>query len=238
MALLVLLCAMLVTGCASRKSATSHQGMQQAIEPVPPQFFDPFFPSPTVTVSPGDEIRVRFYYHPQLDSKQIVRPDGKIALTLLQGHYVSGKTPEEIQLELLAYYKNEFVNPVVTVEIEKRTESSVFVSGQVGSGGVKQLQSNFTIGQMLAQCAVIETDANLGSVVLVRKDGDKSYRVYLVDAEFENGAQRDIYLAPGDIIIVPRNTITIIGDFVQKFIRNLIPPQMSIYYGVTKELTD
>ncbi|MFZ5810847.1 MAG: polysaccharide biosynthesis/export family protein [Thermodesulfobacteriota bacterium] len=236
MVVVATLCIIAMFGCAG-KSPNADKS-KEGIQPVPPEFFNPYYPSHAVTIEPGDVLTVRFYYHPELDSTQAVRPDGKISLTLFQGIDVAGKSPEELQRHLTEVYAKEFVNPVISVEIEKKSSTTVFVSGQVAQGGVKPLQSNSTIGQILAQSAVRERDADLGSVVLVRKHGDTDYTVYKVDARFENGAERDIYLAPGDMIIVPRNAITILGDFVQKYLRDIIPPQMNIYYGLTTDLTN
>ena len=237
MNLLILLgCLILATaGCSS--TTAGRDPAPDPIVPVPENFYDPYYPSADVIIESGDVLTVRFYYHPELDSKQTVRQDGKISLTLLQGLDVAGQTPEELQQRLVTLYSNEFVEPVITVEIDKESEAVVFVTGQVASGGIKSLKSNRTIGQVLAQSSPMESDADLSTVVLVRKHGPKEYKVYLVDARFEDGLDRDIYLAPGDIIVVPQNTITIIGVFVQKFIRNIIPPQMSIYYGITSDLT-
>ena len=71
---------------------------------------------------------------------------------------------------------------------------------------------------------------------MLKIHGDKLYKVYKVDARFEQGVERDIYLAPGDMIIVPRNAITILGDFVQKYIRDVVPPQMNIMWGLNTDL--
>lgn len=233
---LAILCTFILCSCAG-KSPNAGRG-DETVHSVPPEFFNPYYSAHAVTIEPGDVLTVRFYYHPELDSIQPVRPDGKISLTLFQGIEVSGKTPEELQEHLVALYTKEFVNPVISVEIEKNTSNTVFVTGQVAQGGIKPLQSNPTIGQILAQSGVRERDASLASVILVRKHSNSDYKVYKVDARFENGAERDIYLAPGDIIVVPRNAITLLGDFVQKYIRDIVPPQMSIYYGLTTDLTD
>lgn len=225
-----------LSGCAAQSPQVARS--KEGIHHVPPEFYNAYFPSNTVIIDPGDMLTVRFYYHPELDSIQPVRPDGKISLTLFQGIEVAGKTPEELQAHLVDIYSHEFVDPVIAVEIEKKSANTVFVTGQIAQGGIKPLTSNLTMGQMLAQSDVLERDADLSSVLLVRKDNDMDYVVYKVDSRFSKGVERDIYLTPGDIVVVPRNNITIIGDFVQKYIRDIIPPQMNIYYGMTTDLTD
>lgn len=225
----------LIAGCAASRPHGDPE--KEIIQDIPSDFFTPSFPTNTLLIEPGDMLTVRFYYHPELNSTQSVRPDGKVSLTLFQGVDAAGQTPEQFQSHLVQLYSREFVNPVVTVEIEKKASLSVFVSGQVNNGGSKPLQSNTTIGQMLAQCGVRERDASLSSVVLVRRHSDTLYKAYRLDARLENGHDRDVYLAQGDVIIVPRNVVTIIGDFVQKYIRDIVPPQMNISGGISADLT-
>lgn len=225
-----------ISGCAA--SSQNSDKTAQSIYPAPPEFYNPYYPAQTVHIDPGDVLTVRFYYHPELDSIQAVRPDGRISLTLFQGIEVAGLSPEELHAHLTQLYSREFIDPVITVEIEKKSDNTVFVTGQVAQGGLKALSSNLTIGQMLAQSDVKVPDADLGSVLLIRKHNDTDYAAYKLNANLENGPERDIYLSPGDIVVVPRNTITIIGDFIQKYIRDIIPPQMNIYYGMTTDLSD
>ena len=47
------------------------------------------------TFSPGDSIDVKFFYTPELNEIQNVRPDGKIALQIIGEVTAAGKTPAE-----------------------------------------------------------------------------------------------------------------------------------------------
>ncbi len=199
---------------------------------IPPAFFEP----PTVAdnkviIEPGDELTIRFYYHPEFDSTQIVRSDGRVSLTLFQGIMASGQTPEEFQAILVDSYSKEFVDPVITVEINKAANNAVYVTGEVRQGGMKQIKHNMTVGTLLAQCAVNEVDGSISRVILVRKHSAKEYRAYEIDASFGGGKERDLYVKSGDILYVPRNGITLAGDFVQKYIRNIIPVDMLLTVG-------
>jgi protein involved in polysaccharide export with SLBB domain len=40
-------------------------------------------PEPRLTLGPGDVLEVKFFYNPELNESQTVRPDGKIALQLI-----------------------------------------------------------------------------------------------------------------------------------------------------------
>jgi len=203
---------------------------------VSPDFFKPYFPENEMHIEAGDILTIRFYYHPELNSKVVVRPDGRISLTFFQGLYVMGLTPEELQKKLVALYKKDFVDPAINVDIERRLNDNVFVTGEVLLGGMKALNVNKTIGQILSESGVIFANAALDSTILIRKRSPEEYRVYKIDARLENGKERDVYLIPGDTVFVPKNTITLLGDFVQKYIRNIIPMNTSVGLGFTYEL--
>ena len=218
---------LLIIGCA-----TTNNGKLK----VPQTFFNPYYPEKKTVIEPGDVLTIRFYYHPELDEKLIVRPDGKISLLFYQGMKVSGLTPEQLQKKLIKLYSKEFREPIISVNLTKRGNYKIFIAGEVSYPGEKDLVTNMTVAQLLIQTGVKIRNADLQSVILVRQLNKKSYKAYKLDARIKNGKDRDIYLKPGDIVFVPRNRITKFGDFVQKYIRNIIPPAMTLGLGFTYEL--
>jgi len=227
--LLSAVCLLLIYGCGVKEKPAPYP-------PVTQTFFEPYYPEENMTLGPGDELTVKFYFHPELNDQVIVRPDGKISLAFHQGIDVKGLTPEQLQNNLIKMYSAVFINPVVVVQVERRTPHTVFVTGEVQQGGIKALNTDKTIGQVLAESGVNFNNAALESVILIRRHTKKEYKVYEIDAQPARGKERDIYLNPGDIVFVPKNNITILGDFVQKYIRDIIPPQMTLGFGVTYEL--
>ena len=61
-------------------------------------------PVPPLPLSPGDDLDVKFFYVPELDESQIVRPDGIMTLQLIGDVSVQGKTPAEMHRELVNRY--------------------------------------------------------------------------------------------------------------------------------------
>lgn len=201
--------------------------------PIPADFRQPRFPQESTAIEPGDTLNIRFYYHPELNDSMTVRPDGKISLPLHQGIAVTGKSPEQLQEELHAIYAQEFVDPAITVNIEKAVNAQVFVTGEVAQGGAKPLPGNATVSQVLATSSVLTTEADLGNVILVRQTRKDLYTAYRLDADLVAGKDRSVYMAPGDILIVPKNGITMANDFVKKYITNMIPTQANVVWGFT-----
>lgn len=213
-----------LTACAKQQQA------------VPAEFLAPTYPMRQTLIEPGDLLSVRFYYTPELNDKLIVRPDGKISLTLFQGLPVAGLTPDQLQQKLVELYASEFKAPVITVHLDKRSTSMVFVTGEVASAGAKPLVSNMTISQILAQSAPLTKRADLKSIVLIRQVSEKNFSAYKLDVDWESGKDRDVYMAPGDIVYVPRDFMTSLGDFVQKDIRDLVPPTVTVAVGLEYDL--
>ncbi len=213
----------LVSACASKPPATSS---------LPPDFFKQPFPEEKIVIEPSDVVFVRFYLHPEMNSKVTVWTDGKISLPFFQGLQVAGLTPDGLQQKLVELYSKEFVQPEINVVLEQRSQRFVYVTGAVRSGGMKPIVSNVTVGMMLADCGVVMRDAGLSSVILVRRVAEKECKVYQLNADFATGTERDVYLEPGDILYVPRNAVTLVGDFVQKYIRDIVPPNMNLGIGM------
>ena len=219
----VFLAAIAASGCATPNVSTV----------IPDEFFNQ---QTSVVIEPGDILRIQFYFHPELNQVQAVRADGKMALTFYQGIDVAGMTPDELQKKLVDMYSKDFVDPVITVNFEQKTSQSVYVAGEVDDGGLKPLVTNATVGQVLSMSKPRSKRAALNSVVLIRRYSVTEYRAYRLDADYESGKDRDVYLAGGDILFIPRNNITKVGDFVEQYIRDVIPPQMTVGYGFTFEL--
>lgn len=211
-----------IAACTSR---------QRPVTAIPPAFFNPYFPQEEVLIEPGDILTVRFFYNPEMNQTATVRQDGKISLPFFQGLDIAGLTPEQLHDKLVHLYSKEFVDPVISVDFEQKAQQFVYVTGEVNSGGAKPLSSNLTVGMILAESQVKERSAAMNSVILVRRESDTDYMAYRIDARLRSGDERDLYLAPEDILIVPRNKITRLGDFVQQYIRDVVPPDMNIGYA-------
>ncbi len=62
-----------------------------------------FRKSHDVVLAPGDEVEVKFYYTPELDVRQVVRPDGNLSLLLIGEIKAEGKTPGLLTDELVRW---------------------------------------------------------------------------------------------------------------------------------------
>ena len=180
-----------------------------------------------VVIAPGDVLSVRFYYEPKLNQTVRVRQDGKISLDLLQGIDVAGLAPEALQQKLTELYVHELTNPGITVDVDSQANSSVYVTGEVLLPGAKEIHANMTVGMVLAMSQVIQKSANTKSVFLIRAAEDAKYRVYKLNTSMPGGDGADVQVVPGDVYFVPRSGIVKADDFMEHYVRQLLPGSLS-----------
>src|SRR3990172_661383 len=86
-------------------------------------------PAPRLALGPGDAIDVKFFYVPELNESQTVRPDGLISLQLVGEVPVAGKTPEEVREELFRLYSPHVKRADVTVIVRSFRDRRIYVGG-------------------------------------------------------------------------------------------------------------
>ncbi|MCC8190634.1 MAG: polysaccharide biosynthesis/export family protein, partial [Planctomycetes bacterium] len=197
----------------------------------------PVYPQERATVAAGDIIEVKFLNHPDMNTRTFVELDGTIFMPLMGNLTVADKTTREIHAEMMAFYQQELRALDITIATEK-PDAMVFVTGEVMAGGPLPFRTNMTMAQALAAAAPNLVKGDIRSAILVRKSESEpdSYTSYLVNGDFAQGEARNIYLSPGDVVVVPRKGIAMAGDWVQMYVRDIIPPQMSVNYGLLHEV--
>ena len=93
------------------------------------------YPEPEVRLSPGDVLEIRFFYTPELNVEQTIRPDGKIMLQLVGDVEAQGKTPNELKEHLNVLYQEHLGKLDITVIVLTFSNRRVFVGGQVETPG-------------------------------------------------------------------------------------------------------
>jgi protein involved in polysaccharide export with SLBB domain len=199
--------------------------------PAPPndQFFDVPAAPPVVTLAPGDVIDVKFYYTPEMNESQMIRPDGKIALQLLGDVAVTGKTPDQLRRDLIKSYTVHLKNPEVAVIIRSMNDRRVYVGGEVNHPGMIALPGSMTVLEAIMSAGGFNmTSAKPQNVVIIRFHEGK-WRGRSVDLtktlSGEEGALAQ--LAPRDIVFVPRTKINSVDQWVDQYINKLIPSIVS-----------
>lgn len=183
------------------------------------------FPHTVYRIEPGDTVQVRYVFHPEMKQEDIVRPDGKITLSLVGEIVVAGMTPTELENHLMKVTADELRNPQVTVAISKYSEKAIFVGGEVGRPGSMPYRKDITPLQAIVAAGGFKDTAAVDSVILVRAGVNNQIMSRKLDLEevLKHGGNELVALAPHDIIFVPRSSIADANLWVRQHVVDLIP---------------
>jgi protein involved in polysaccharide export with SLBB domain len=182
-------------------------------------------PLGSVVFAPGDVVEVKFFYTPQLNEVQTVRPDGRIALQLIGELEVHGKSPSELQGELLRLYEPYLNRPTISVLIRSLPNRRVFVGGQVNRPGIVEMPGKITVLEAVMESGGFDLrEAEVRSVVVIRHDNALRYG-YLLNLKpaLVGDETTPFFLEPRDIVYVPRTKIAKVDQWVDQHINRLIP---------------
>jgi polysaccharide export outer membrane protein len=191
----------------------------------PPTTRSDLFIPEQVDLSAGDVVEVSFYYTPELNVIQTIRPDGKIALQLIGEISAQGMTPSELRTDLLESYARILKQPDITVLTRSFYERRVYVGGHVMAPGVFDMPGPMTLLEAIIQAGGLDlTQAEVRNVVVIRHEGDRRYG-YAIDLEpaLHGSESRPFYLRPKDIVYVPQTRIAKANQWVDQHINQLVP---------------
>jgi protein involved in polysaccharide export with SLBB domain len=187
-------------------------------------------------IEPGDDIEIKFPFTPELNERQLVRPDGKMSLPLVDEVEVAGLSVDQLRELLHGRYAHELKRPEMTVAVREFGSRKVFVGGEVGApGAIPMTGMRMTALQAILQAQGFKDTARANEVLLVRREaGDKvRWRVLdLADALDTSDISQDVLLQPRDVVFVPRSHIADVGVFVDLYIRRLLPVSPSFQVGL------
>jgi len=201
-------------GCASTEPAR-----------VPMASASPRDPDPAITLGAGDVLDVKFYYAPELNESQAVRPDGKIALQLIGEVEVQGKTPAQLREELVRFYKTQLRRPEVAVIVRSLHNRRVYVGGEVKTPSLIPMPGRLTALEAIMQVGGFNmATAELSNVIIIREHNGKFEGRALDFKEILKGKPAPmVTLEPRDIVYVPRTRIVELNQWVEQYITRMIP---------------
>jgi len=82
-------------------------------------------------LSVDDVLDVRFPFSEEFNSQVVVRPDGRISLPLVKSVIVEGKTPEQVEAELIARYRRHMKDPDLVVMVREHSSNTFEYQGQI-----------------------------------------------------------------------------------------------------------
>jgi polysaccharide export outer membrane protein len=209
----IVLVSLLVGALASSLTTSVRAGAQAApsSRPASPQAAARSAPAPGTTVPADyvigaeDVLSIVFWRDKDLSAEVVVRPDGKISLPLLNDVQAAGLTPEQLRSALEKAANRYIEDPNAAVVVKQINSRKFFITGQVTKPGTYPLTAPTTVLQAIALAGgLLEyADTKHISVMRVQDGHPQSLRFNYKDVTRRKNVAQNVYLQPGDTIVVP-----------------------------------
>ncbi len=120
---------------------------------------------------------------------------------------------------LRAAYSKILHDPTLTVDLKDFEKPYFIVTGEVGHPGKFDLRGDTTVTQAVAVAGGLTSSAKHSQVLLFRGVSDNWVEVKKLDLKRMLQAKNlteDVHLQPGDLVFVPKNTVSKISSFIPR----------------------
>ncbi len=174
-------------------------------DPPPSQYPTQKYHVEDTTLGPGDIFEVRVFNQEEMSNTYSVSSQGTIQFPLIGDVMVSGKTPEQVELDIRERLSDGYLkNPQVSILVKEIRSRKVSVFGQVRRPGTLSFSDGMTIVEAVSQAGGFTGMAKKNGVRVTRRSSDQKEMKYTVPVEkIGKGAAANFWLRPGDVIFVP-----------------------------------
>jgi protein involved in polysaccharide export with SLBB domain len=184
------------------------------------------YPERNYRLEPGDTLKIAYTFHSDMDQDgTVVQPDGKISATQVGELVVAGLTTAELEKTLVERTSDRLRNPEVVVTISKFSEKRVYIAGEVNKPGSVLYEKGLTPLQAAIAAGGFTEAARLDSVILIRPviNGDPIARKIDLASVIADGNKELVYLAPHDVVYVPKTAVAEADLWVRQHIIEIVP---------------
>jgi polysaccharide export outer membrane protein len=134
----------------------------------------------------------------------VVRPDGKVSLSLIGELTATGKTPRELETEIVKRLTEFFSEPHVNVIVKEVNSAKVSVLGEVNKPGPYKIGPRSTLLDAIASAGGLTAYAKKDHIIVMRNatDGKKERFELSLDRILRNAKGDPFYVLPYDTIYV------------------------------------
>ena len=178
----------------------------QAAQPAPTQAAPAApAPPPGYVIGPEDVLSIVYWRDKDMTTDVVVRPDGKISLSLLNDITAAGLTPDQLRERLVEESKKYIEDPNITVVVKTINSRKVFITGQVAKQGPYPLTAATTAMQLISLAGGLAEYADSKNIMILRTENGRQVAYKLNYKEVTSGKKlsQNIELKPGDTVVVP-----------------------------------
>lgn len=169
-------------------------------------------------IQPGDTFDITFDLSPEFNQTGVaVQPDGFVNLHGVGDIKVQGQTVPQLTETLRKVYGKILNDPAISVVLKDFQRPYFIADGQVARPGKYDLRGDTTLTEAIAMAGGFLDSAKHSQVVLYRRVDDNWTSAQIIDVkkmEAEHSMREDPFLHPGDMLFVPKNTLSKIKPFI------------------------
>jgi len=179
-------------------------------------------------VQPGDTLSVRVYPQSEDLPAQEVRvpPTGKTLFPRLpEPVQTSGRTVPMLAKDLEREYRKVFAGEIqVQVSLAALGAPTIYIAGEVNRAGANPYVPGMTLAQAVAAAGGLRISAKASDVRVLRNvpgNPPRTIRVDLDSTLYAGGPS--FFVLPGDVIFCQTSWIADVGNWIDLYIRRMIP---------------
>ncbi|MBL8208034.1 MAG: polysaccharide biosynthesis/export family protein [Blastocatellia bacterium] len=173
---------------------------------------------PSYQLHPGDVIEVQYRLTPEFNQTVTVQPDGYVTLSLAGALRIGELTLTQAQQLIITKSSTRLKDPEVTLLLKEFQKPYFVVAGEVAQPGKIELREKVTALQAILLAGGFKESARSSQILLFRKVNSDEAEVIVVDLKKlkrTDDLSHDVMLKPGDMLLVPTNTVTKVGRFIK-----------------------
>ncbi len=180
----------------------------------------------------GDVLDIKFPLNPELNETVTVRPDGLISTGIAEDVPAYNLTASELNEELRQAYKNELVDPKVSVVVRSFAPTRIYVSGEVAAPGeFVVVGPALTLTQAIARAGGVLNSADDKHVLILRRGAGEKSEGFLANyhAATQGGdPTQDARLAAYDVVFVPKSGAAMAYKDFQQYFQQYVTPTVGV----------
>ena len=164
-------------------------------------------------IESGDVLNVQVFPAEEFSKEVTVRPDGTIDVPLVGSVKVEGMRSGDLENILTAKFSKYVSNPRITINVRKFSANSIAIIGEVHGTGYFEYREGMKLLDLVASAGGLADYPRADRVRIYRrvKNADGTTREEIIKADIsaimDGHMDKNISLAAGDIVYVPRTKI-------------------------------
>jgi polysaccharide biosynthesis/export protein PslD len=175
----------------------------------------------------GDRVAISVYQDSSLAQEVIVSPAGTISLRRIPEEIrVEGHSMGSVRMQIQRAYAQKLPEAEVSVSLIEVAAASLYVAGEVRDPGVIAYTKGMTASAAVMAAGGLKFTAKWNDVRILRNRPGRAPKTIRIDMDKTlHGEGPDLLLLPGDVLYAQTSAIADAGNWVELYIRRLLPFQ-------------